>query len=393
MDETQPQPANVSSPVITATAVATPTVTESIPATVHPTPGSGGENVEWWTKPVARWVALLAATGFIIYLCWLILAPFIDVLMWAVVLVIVFYPVHLRILAKTRKPNLAAVLSCLLVIVAILLPLALVTIAIVRDATDVAQALQQRRGELLNPDPNSLIGRSVQWAGKYVNVDRVASQEYLAERLQGVSGAVARRTLNVVGGAVGAIVQIFFVIFTMFYLFRDGDELRLGVRRLLPLERWQAHDVFVRTKEVIQASIYGSLVIAAIQGVLGGLAFWILGVPSALLWGAVMILLCMIPMAGAFLVWVPAAIYLLATGHWIKALILTIWGAVVIGSIDNVLRPKLVGGRTRMHELIVFFSVLGGIQVFGVLGIVAGPAVAALAMALFEVWKRSRTVV
>ncbi|MEA2736542.1 MAG: hypothetical protein QOE14_2993, partial [Humisphaera sp.] len=155
--------------------------------------------------------------------------------------------------------------------------------------------------------------------------------------------------------------------------------------------RAETRQVVARTKDVIYASVYGSVMIAIVQGTLGGIAFWALGVPSPLLWGAVMTLLCMIPMAGSFLVWVPAAIYLLAVGHPMKALALTLWGALVISTIDNILRPKLVGERTHMHELIIFFSVLGGLQVFGMIGLVAGPVIAAIAIALVEVWRRSGT--
>jgi predicted PurR-regulated permease PerM len=343
-----------------------------------------------WTRPATRWLALLAATVIVLYLCWLMLAPFVDVLLWAVVLVVVFHPVHLRLAARVKSPSLAAGISCLIVIVTILLPLALVTVAVVRDATAVAQTFQERKGELLDPNSPTALGRALRWVDQYVDIDRVRSQQYLAQRAAALSGQIAARTLNVVGGVVGVLVQVFFVIFTMFYLFRDADQLRAGLRRLLPLDRWQAHEVFLRTKEVIRASIYGSLVIATVQGTLGAVAFWVLGVPSPILWGAVMILLCMIPMAGAFLVWVPAALYLLSVGKWPHAAGLAVWGALVIGTIDNVLRPRLVGGRTRMHELVIFFSVLGGLQVFGVLGIVTGPAVAAIALALVEVWRRAK---
>jgi predicted PurR-regulated permease PerM len=131
------------------------------------------------------------------------------------------------------------------------------------------------------------------------------------------------------------------------------------------------------------------LVIAAIQGALGGIAFFALGLPSALVWGVVMIFLSLIPMAGAFVVWVPAAIYLAVTGHWVKALLLVAWGAFVIGTVDNFLRPKLVGERTKLHELFIFFSVLGGLQVFGVLGLVLGPVVLAITLALLDVLKHA----
>jgi predicted PurR-regulated permease PerM len=204
-----------------------------------------------------------------------------------------------------------------------------------------------------------------------------------------MSGSIASRTLGFVGGAVGTIVEVFFVIFTMFYLFRDGERMRGALHDVVPLERSQSHQIFDRTSEVISASVYGVLVIAAIQGALGGLAFWALGLPSPLLWGVVMLFLSMIPMAGSFIVWVPAAIFLAATGHWMKALMLAAWGALVIGTVDNFLRPKLVGEKTRLHELLIFFSVLGGLQVFGVIGLVLGPVVVAITLALLEVFRRA----
>jgi predicted PurR-regulated permease PerM len=204
-----------------------------------------------------------------------------------------------------------------------------------------------------------------------------------------VGGAIAGRTLGFVGGAVGFVVEIFFVIFTMYYLFRDGERMREAVHGLMPLDDRRAHEIIDRTQEVISASVYGVLVIALIQGTLGGLAFWALGLPSPLLWGVVMVFLSMIPMAGAFVVWVPAAIYLVATGHWGKAIMLTVWGALVIGSVDNFLRPKLVGEKTRLHELLIFFSVLGGLQVFGVIGLVLGPVVVAITIALLDVLRQA----
>ena len=188
----------------------------------------------------------------------------------------------------------------------------------------------------------------------------------------------------VVGGAVGAMVQIVIVVFTLFYLFRDGDRLRRTVYELMPLERSQMHEIAMRTQEVIAATIYGVLVIAAVQGTLGTFIFWVLGLPSPLLWGVVMFFLAMIPMAGTFLVWAPAAIYLALTGAFLRSAILVAWGLLVIGTIDNFLSPRLVGHRARLHELLIFFGVLGGLQVFGVLGLVLGPVVVAVTLALIE---------
>jgi predicted PurR-regulated permease PerM len=193
----------------------------------------------------------------------------------------------------------------------------------------------------------------------------------------------------VVGGAVGAIVQMVLVVFTLFYLFRDGERIRHAAYGLLPIRRVQAHDIALRTREVIGATVYGVLVIAAIQGTLGTIVFWILGLPSPLLWGVVMFFLSMIPMAGAFLVWVPAAAFLALTGAWVKAAILVGWGLLVISSIDNFLSPRLVGQRARLHELLIFFAVLGGLDVFGVLGLILGPVVVAVTLALIEMVRQT----
>ena len=175
----------------------------------------------------------------------------------------------------------------------------------------------------------------------------------------------------------------------MFYFFRDAETLRVALYEIVPLEYEQSNDIVLRTREVIGATIYGVLAISAIQGTLGYLIFLVLGLPSPLLWGVVMFLMSMIPMAGAFIVWVPAALYLLLTGSYVKAIVLAVWGVVVIGSIDNFLSPRLVGRRARLHELLIFFSVLGGLQVFGVLGLVIGPVLAAITLALIEVVRQA----
>lgn len=335
-----------------------------------------------------RWIALMAAAVIALYLCWLMLQPFIEVLMWALVLVIIFYPIHRRIVARTGSPGWSAILSCLLVVVTILVPLTLVTLAVVREVSGAAQTLQTGIESLLDPQ-SPYTGRYLRWLGQYVDIEQLRSQSFLVERLKGMSGAIADRTLGFVGGLLGVIVEFFFVVFTMYYLFRDGERLRAGLRDALPLNSSQSHEIFLRTRDVISASVYGVLVIAAVQGVLGGLAFWFLGLPSPLLWGVVMFLLSMIPMAGAFIVWVPAALFLLVTGHWVKALLLALFGMFVIGTVDNFLRPKLVGEKTRLHELLIFFSVLGGLQVFGVLGLVLGPVVVAVTIAVLDVFRQA----
>ena len=335
----------------------------------------------------ARWIALLVATAIALYLCWLMLRPFVGVLTWAAVLVIVFYPVYERLLERTKRPAMSAVLACLLVVAMILAPITFLTVAVINELAGVTQNLQANVASLL--DPNSpMTGPVLRWIGQYIDVEQLRSQQFVLDHLKGMSGTIVGRTLGIVGGALGILIEIFFVIFTMYYLFRDGQRITRALPDVLPLEREQSERIFARTRDVISASVYGVLVVAAIQGALGGLAFWALGIPSAIVWAVVMTLLSMIPMAGAFIVWIPAAIFLAVTGHWIKAVLLTVWGALVIGTIDNFLRPKLVGGKAKLHELFIFFSVLGGLQVFGVVGVVLGPVVLAITIALLDVFRQ-----
>ena len=338
---------------------------------------------------MAGLITLLITLAIALYLCWLMLQPFVNVVLWATVLSVVFYPLHKRIHERVRNASGAAALSSLLVVVLILLPATFITIAVVRELAGAADNVQAGIQRLSNVSTLPGVGWLMAKTQGYITLDMEAAQKFLADRAQTLAAGLAASTLVVVGGAVGAVVQMVLVIFTLFYLFRDGERIRHAVYGLLPLERVQMHDIAVRTKEVIAATIYGVLVISAIQGTLGTFIFAVLGLPSPLLWGVVMFFLSMIPMAGAFLVWVPAAIFLGLTGEYVRAVILVIWGLLVIGSIDNFLSPRLVGRRARLHELLIFFAVLGGLQVFGVLGLVLGPVVVAVTLALIEMVRQA----
>jgi predicted PurR-regulated permease PerM len=327
---------------------------------------------------MAGFVTLLVALVAALYVCWLMLQPFLNVLLWASVLTVVFYPMHRRIRTRLHGPSSAAAVSTLLVIVLILLPVTFITIAVVRELSGAAAQLEASPQFLSESSP------AVRWVfehlDRYVHVDKAAAKEFISSRLQTWGAVLASSTLVLVGGVVGAVVQMGLVVFTMFYLFR----LRHAMYDMLPLERVQTSEITQRTSDVISATLYGVLVIAMIQGTLGTFIFWMLGLPSPLLWGVVMFFLSMIPMAGSFLVWGPAALYLGLTGALVKALALVAWGVLVIGTIDNFLSPRLVGKRASLHELLIFFAVLGGLQVFGVLGLVLGPVVVAITLALIE---------
>jgi len=329
----------------------------------------------------ARWLILLACMAGALYVCWLMLEPFVSVLLWAAVLALTFAPVHARILRRTKRPNLGAALATLLVVFVIGVPLGLLTWAIVREIVPAIGMVQVAFAELLDP-ASPRTGPVMRWLGEHVDLPHVRLQ--IVEKLGAMSSEIARWSMGFVGDVLRTFIQSLFVVFVLFYLFRDGKIVRQALAGAIPLRSRETRMILGRVREVVGASVNGVLVIAAIQGTLGGVAFAALGLPSAILWGTAMVFLSLIPVAGAFMVWIPAAIYLAVTGAWIKALLLTLGGVFVISLVDNFLRPRLVGKRAKLHELFIFFAVLGGLQVFGLIGLVLGPVVLAIALSLFE---------
>jgi predicted PurR-regulated permease PerM len=341
------------------------------------------ENTDQDRRGQARWLVLLAAVMVALYLCWLMLKPFVNVLMWASVLTLTFSPVHQRILARTGRPNLSAALSTLFVLLVIGVPMGLVTWAIVREIMPAVGMLQSAIRQILDPDAD-VTGPVMRWLGEHVDVVQLRTR--ISEQLGTFGSQLAGSVVGIVGDVVGIFIQALFVVFVMFYLFRDGGLARDALARALPLRDRQTYEVLLRVREVVGAGVKGVLVIATIQGALGGIAFAVLGLPSATLWGVVMIFLSLIPIAGAFVVWIPAVLYLAATGAWVKAVLLLVAG-LFISLLDNVLRPRLIGKRARLHELFIFFSVLGGLHLFGLIGLVLGPVVLAIALSLFEAFR------
>lgn len=337
--------------------------------------------------PLAGWIGVLAATGVALYVCWLMLSPFVTVLEWAAVLVIVFYPVHKRLSQRFKRPGLSALISTLLVIILVVAPLTLLIVALANEAKSTAQNLPAHLARLFDPD-TPLIGNVSKWIQEYLALDPLSSQAFIVEEIKKASAALLEQSVGLMGNIVSGIVNAFFVIFTMYYLFRDGNKIVHALPGVLPIPIQQSQTILAHTKQIVNASVYGVVTIAMLQGVLGGLAFWILGVPSPILWAIVLAFVCIIPSAGSFFVWLPASIYLFMAGHWTKAIILILWGTFVISTVDNFLRPKLMKDQTKLHELSVFFSVLGGISVFGLLGIVLGPVVLAITLGLWQTLKQ-----
>jgi predicted PurR-regulated permease PerM len=340
------------------------------------------------TRPVIKWTIFLAATVFVLYLCFRVLAPFTGVITWAGVLATGFYPVHKRMVRESGRKTLSALISTLLVVLVILLPLAIVASVAVDQFLDLRENLQQGAAV----DGGSTVRQAAEWVAARLRLDPEAVSAWVLQNANNVARVGAEYSVSLATGIIGGVATFIFTVFVTFLLFRDGDRLVAEVPRWLPFDRDRSERLLLRIREVIYGSVYGIVVIALTQGALAGLAFWVLGVPSPLVWGMMTVVTSVIPLVGSAGVWVPCAIYLAVVGRWPQALMLVGWGVLVISMVDNFLRPRLVGGRVGLSELVMFFALLGGLRVFGPIGIVLGPVVFAVAVSILQVLRDGEEV-
>jgi predicted PurR-regulated permease PerM len=340
-------------------------------------------------RNTATTVFLAAAGALLGYLCFQLARPFLTAIAWATILAVVFEPLHRRIRARVKRENLSAGLSTLLTTLLAILPLVLLGLAVAREAAQWYRQLTAAVGgspdlaTAINQMP--VIGPAWHWLQEHLKQWDIELSSMGDDALQRASQLALSLAKGTITNLSALLLNLVLVTFTLFFFFRDGRLILAHLQRIVPLKPETAYQVLGQIGEIIRAAINGVVVIGLIKGLLAGLAFWALGVHSPVLWGTVAAFASVIPMVGVSLVWVPASIALWLQGSLVKAVLLAIWGVTALSLIDNLLYPILVGGQTRLHTLLVFFSALGGLAVFGFLGFVLGPIVATLAVMLIEV--------
>jgi predicted PurR-regulated permease PerM len=324
--------------------------------------------------------AFFGALLFIVTLAFLwLIRGFLQPIFWAVALAIVIYPVHRRLDQRFRhRASLAALLSMLLIVLIVLLPLAGVIAAITSEASTLYQRLQSNNFQI-----NSIYAEAQRHLPQLIsalnafgiNVEKLQTQ--LSAAAVGTSSFIASRVLEIGQNTLRIAAYFFIMLYRLLFFLRDGIRLLDGLVRTLPLGDERERQLLERFAEVSRATMKGTLVIGLVQGTLGGLAFWLLGISAPVLWGAVMALMSILPAIGPAVIWLPAAVVLFMNGRIGAGLILIVVGVFVIGLVDNLLRPVLVGRDTRMPDYLVLLSTLGGLAAFGLAGIVIGPIIAA----------------
>lgn len=352
---------------------------------------SSDENASAYLENRALLPLLIAVS---LALGWILL-PFYGTIMWGAIIALLFAPLHHRLLPRLRhRRTLAALLTLLIVLVMVILPLALVTASLAREAALFYQRIQS--GEL-NPALyfHGVFDALPAWITALLDrfglIDFATLQRRLTAALTQGSQFIATQALSIGQNTFEFVAGLFITLYLAFFLIRDGEGLARAVRRAIPLAPEHKQELLNKFTTVIRATVKGNLLVAAIQGALGGLAFWFLGVSGALLWAVLMAFLSLLPAVGAGLVWLPVALYLFITGAIWKGIALVAWGVFVIGLIDNVLRPVLVGKDTRMPDYVVMITTLGGMAVFGINGFVVGPTIAAMFIAVWHIYVTTRT--
>jgi predicted PurR-regulated permease PerM len=319
-----------------------------------------------------------------------ILQPFWGAILWAVIIALLFLPLFRRLLPKVggRRSLAAGLVLCVVLLIGVL-PLTLVAAALAREAAAMYQQIdsgawqpEQAVRQLFNALPG--------WVASLLDRLGVADFDSLQRRLTSSLAQAAQlitsRALGIGLDTFDFLTSLVITLYLAFFLLRDGESLVRTMAAGLPLSAAHQRALGDKFATVVRATVKGSLLVALAQGALGGLAFWVLGVQGALLWAVLMTFLSLVPAVGAALVWVPVAGWFALHGDWAAAAGLTAWGVLVIGLVDNLLRPILVGKDTRLPDYVVMIATLGGMSVFGLNGFVVGPAIAAMFIAAWHIW-------
>ena len=322
--------------------------------------------------------------GVSVLFAWIIW-PFYGAVFWATALAILFMPLYRRLLRRLwQRPTLAALATLLIILVMVILPLAILSSLLVREASGIYQRVQtgqldfglffQRVFDALPAWMTSLLDR-------FGLTDLALIRNRLAAALTNSSRFLATQAFAIGQNALDFLAGFLVMIYLLFFLLRDGEELSDRIKAAIPLRDEHLSKLSHEFIAVLRATVKGTLIVAMMQGALGGVIFWILGIRAPILWAAVMAVFSLLPAVGATVVWLPVAIYLLVTGSTWQGLLLIAWGVFVIGLIDNVMRPILVGKEARMPDYVVLVSTVGGIATFGINGLVIGPVIAAMFIA------------
>ena len=336
---------------------------------------------------------LLVCSAPILYFTFRTFQSFILPVSLAVILASLSYPFFEWTVIKLRgRRSLAALVTCLGVTASIIMPLSILLFMLAGEVAQVYQKLQLalKQGvllELLDWERSPYFGPLGNWISGYLNLGTINFTENFTSTFQQVSYFFLRHSTAMVSSLFHTITSFLVMLLTMFFLFRDGPSLKEELRSWSPLSEHYEQRIILKFREVTSATVLGNLLTSLSQGLAAGLIYWILGMPNLLFWSFATALFSLVPVIGTALVWAPWAAYFFLTGSSVKGFLLVILSVVLVGTIDNVVRPLYIEGKAKMHTLVVFFAIMGGIGYFGILGMIFGPIVVAIGLTFVELYK------
>jgi predicted PurR-regulated permease PerM len=338
---------------------------------------------------LALFIALIVIACFLFYY---IFRPFLASIIWGAILAGIFHPLNALFARRMKRRNLRALIMCIIVVAVIIVPAVFLAIGLVGEVVDGFPKLREavEAGQLdfvLRPEAYGWNEKVKEFMGRYTDASQFDIESMITANMQRLTTYLLQQVSNFIGNFSAAIVSFAFTVLSMFFFFRDGDRLVVRLKELLPMSDELKESLSTRLKEVIEASIYGGVLVAAVQGILGGIIFWATGLPSPIFWGTVMAILSLIPIVGPYLIYLPAAAILFIGGSWVRGTIVLGLGILVVSQSDNLLRPIIISSRTKIHTLVLFFSIVGGLKAFGLLGILLGPVIASVVFTFVEIYK------
>jgi predicted PurR-regulated permease PerM len=317
-----------------------------------------------------------------ICISFLILYPFLSGILGAIVLAVITQRPYNWLTRKIRNRNIAAAVAVVLVILSVIIPSFFVVQDLLQGTSTIVIFLRS------DAPQRTLTTFLVRYPTLAADIQAVSSTIDIQNTVRSIAALLGSMLAGFLGYSFGAITQIVIMLFILFFLYRDQEQAIAFARSLFPLSEGETEELLENMRSTIHATALGRLVIAAIQAVLAGMAFWLLGVPNTMLWTVVTGIFAVLPAVGTSLVWIPIAIFLGFSGHWGRAAILTVWGTFVVSSIDNFLYPILVGSQLRQHTVSILLAILGGVVVFGLQGVILGPLVFTMVSTLLDFWRR-----
>lgn len=333
-------------------------------------------------------VMVLSLLGVLAYLTYEVMSPFFIAIAWSMVLSIVFYPIYAFTSRRVKVKAAAAMFTIILMLVVIIGPVSYVTISLINELQVVAAKITENKlgsvGEIVQRLESWPVFEKVR---SYPGLQDILAEDAIVDNIRKAGKTLAENLSVRITNVLGVMIDFIIVIFTTFFLLKDGPGFLSKAKDYMPFREAEKEKLALQIKDMIVSTVYGGVAVAILQGLLGGIAYAVLGIEAPVMWGVAMSIMSFVPLLGTFAIWGPTALYLIIMGNYVQGIGLFLFGIFVISMVDNILKPLIIGSRTKMPTIVILLSVLGGINFLGMIGLVMGPLITAVFISVIEIFR------